>query len=165
MQDRQHGAATRRIEELRRVPARRERAGFRFAVTHDAGDDRVGAVERDPEGMRQTIAELAAFVQGSRHHRAEVAWEASRPGELVHQLREPLTIAAQLRVVLRERSLEEEISENSRSAVSGADDQRHVGIDVADQAVQMRIDEVEPGLRAPVSEQSWFDMLRTKRLA
>ena len=45
VQDRQHRAVAHRIDELVRVPRRRERSGLRLAVAHDAGDDQVGVVE------------------------------------------------------------------------------------------------------------------------
>jgi hypothetical protein len=33
------------------MPARREGAGFRFAVAHDASDEKIRVVERSAEGM------------------------------------------------------------------------------------------------------------------
>jgi len=35
------------------------KAGFRFAVADDAGDDEIGIVERGPEGMAQRVAQFA----------------------------------------------------------------------------------------------------------
>ena len=49
MQDRQHGAVGDRIEQLVGLPCGRQRAGFRFAVADDAGDDQIGIVEAAPK--------------------------------------------------------------------------------------------------------------------
>ncbi len=46
-------AVGRRVLELVRVPARRERAGLGLTVADDAGDDQVGVVERGAEGVRE----------------------------------------------------------------------------------------------------------------
>ncbi len=53
VQDRQHGAVSRRIEELVRVPRRGERPGLGLAIADDAGDDQVRIVERRAVGMRE----------------------------------------------------------------------------------------------------------------
>ena len=66
VQDRQHRAVARRVEELVRVPAGGERAGLGLAVADDAGDDQVGVVERGAVGVRQRVAELAALVDRAR---------------------------------------------------------------------------------------------------
>ena len=78
MQDRQHGAVAHRVEELVRVPAGGERAGFRFAIAHDAGDEQVGIVERRAEGVGQRVAQLAAFVDRAGRLRRDVARECRR---------------------------------------------------------------------------------------
>ena len=78
MQDRQHRAVGRRVEELVRVPARRQRAGLRLAVADDAGDDQIGIVERRAVGVRQRIAQLAALVDRAGRLRRDVARDAAR---------------------------------------------------------------------------------------
>ena len=45
MQDRQHRAVARGVEEFVGVPTCRKRTGFGFAVADDAGDDQIGIVE------------------------------------------------------------------------------------------------------------------------
>ena len=78
VQDRQHRAVARRIEELVRVPAVGERAGLGLAVADHAGDDQVGIVEGRAVGVRQRVAELAAFVD--RAGRLGAAWLGMPPG-------------------------------------------------------------------------------------
>ena len=94
MQDRQNGAVGARVEELVRVPARRERAGLRLAVADDAGDHEVGVVERSAERVRERIAELAALVDRAgrlgRDVRRDAAWER----ELAEELAQTVVVLA-----------------------------------------------------------------------
>ena len=73
MQDRQHRAIMRRIQELVGMPGRRERAGFGFAVADDAGCDQIGIVEHRAIGMDQRIAEFAAFVDRAGRLRRSIS--------------------------------------------------------------------------------------------
>jgi hypothetical protein len=62
VEDRQHGAVGRRVEELVAVPAGGERAGLGLAVADDAGDDQVGIVERRAEGVAEArLSSLCCF--------------------------------------------------------------------------------------------------------
>ena len=78
VEDRQHGAVVRRVEELVAVPARGQRAGLGLAVADDAGDDQIGVVERGPEGVAEAVAQLAPFVDRARRLRRDVAGNAAR---------------------------------------------------------------------------------------
>ena len=53
----------------------------------------------------------------------------------------------------------------SRAAVPGPGDVDRVQIELFDQAVHVDIDEVQPGRRAPVAQQSRLDVLELERLA
>ena len=87
-----------RIEKLVRVPAGRERSGFRFAITDDAGDEQIGIVERRAKGVRQRVAQFPTLVNRAGRLRRDVAWNA--PGE--RELREE---ALDRKSVCRERVL------------------------------------------------------------
>ena len=77
VEHRQHGAVARRVEELVRVPARRERPGLRLAVTDDADREEIGVVEDGAERMRERVAELATFVDRAGRLRRGVARDAA----------------------------------------------------------------------------------------
>ena len=62
VQDRQHGAVMRRIQELVGMPGSGERTGFGLAVADHAGADQVGIVECGAIGMHQRVTEFAAFM-------------------------------------------------------------------------------------------------------
>ena len=53
VQDRQHRAIARRVQEFVRVPARGQRPGLRFAVADHAGDDEIGIIKRRAVGVGQ----------------------------------------------------------------------------------------------------------------
>src|SRR5207237_6272220 len=109
VQDRQHRAARRRVQELVGVPRAGGRPGLRLAVADDACDDQVGVVERGAERRRQRVAELAALVDGPRHDRSEVAREASGRGEAADQADEPFAIAGELGPYVLRASIDPEV--------------------------------------------------------
>ena len=78
MQDRQDGAVAHRIQELVRVPARRQRSGLGLAVADDTGDDQIRIVECGAIGVREGVAKLAAFMNGAWGLRCDVARNAAR---------------------------------------------------------------------------------------
>ncbi len=62
VEDRQNHPVGRRVQELVGMPARCQRSGLRFAVADDTGHDQIGVVEGRSVGMREGVAEFAAFV-------------------------------------------------------------------------------------------------------
>ena len=71
-----------RVEELVAVPAGGQRPGLGLAVADDAGDDQVGVVEGRAVGVRQGVAQLAAFVDRAGRLRRDVAGNAAGEREL-----------------------------------------------------------------------------------
>ncbi len=164
MQDRQDSAVGYRIQKFVRVPAGRERPGLRFAVADHARDDEIRVVERGAVSMRQRVAELAAFVDRPRRFRRGVTRDAARERELFEQPPQPVRVFRHVRVVLAVRAFEVRVRDHRRAAVPRAADVDHVQVVLVDDAVQVRIDEVQSGRRAPVPEQAWLDVLDRQRL-
>ena len=163
VQDRQHGTVVRRIQELVRLPARRERAGLGLAIADDAGDDQVRVVERRPVGVRQRVAQLAAFVDRAGRFRRDVARDAARPRELAEQPAQPAAVALDRGVVLGVRAFKVGARHDARPAVPGADDEHQVQVVVGDEPVQVHVEQVQPRRRAPVAEQPRLDMCQHER--
>ena len=159
MQDRQHRAVAHGIEELVRMPARRQRPGLGLAVADDAGDDQVGIVERRAVGVRQRVAELAALVDRARRLRRDVARDAAGEGELGEEPLHPLLVLRDVRIDLAVGPLEIGVGDQPRAAVAGAGDVDHVEVELFDQPVEVDVDEVEAGRRAPMAEQARLDVL------
>ena len=165
VQDRQHGAVARRVEELVRVPARGQRPGLGLAVADDAADEQVRVVERGAVGVHERVAELAALVDRARRLGRDVARDAAGEGELAEQLAHALRVARDVRVDLGVGALEVRVGDEPGAAVARAGDEDRVEVARDDHAVQVRVEEVEPGRRAPVAEQPRLDVLERQRLA
>ena len=163
VQDRQHGAVGGRVEELVRVPTCGAGPGLGFAVADDAAGDQVGVVEDGAVGVQQAVSELAALVDRSGRFGRRMARHAIRPGELVEQLPETGDIEGDLGVELAVGAFEVGVGEDARTAVAGTGDVDHIEVALANHPVQVRVDEVQPRSRAPVSEQPRFDVLQLER--
>ena len=153
MQDRQHRAVGGRIEKLVGMPRRGQRSGFRLAVADDAGDDEIGIVEHRPERMAERIAQLAALVDRARALRRCVAGNSSGKRKLKKELPQPGLILADVGIDLAVSALEVSVAHDGRAAVPGAGDVNHVEVVFLDDPVQVHVNEVLPGGRAPVSQQ------------
>ncbi len=85
VQDRQHRAVARRVQEADALPRALERTGLRLAVADDRDGDQIRVVEHGAEGVREHVAELAALVDRSRRRDADVAGDAARRRELAEE--------------------------------------------------------------------------------
>ena len=128
MQDRQHRAVAHRIEKLVGVPSGGQRAGLRLAVADHAGDDQIGVVERGAVGMRQGVAQLAAFMNRTRRLRRDMAGDAAGKAELLEQAPHPFLVLRNVRVNLAIGALHISVSHQGRTAVSRPDDVDHVQV-------------------------------------
>jgi hypothetical protein len=165
VQDRQDGAVGAGAQELRSVPARRERPRLRLAVTDDARDQQVGIVERRAERVRERVAELAAFVDRARGLGRGVTRNAARERELAEEDLQTVLVERHMRIELAVRAFEIRIGNHAWSAVAGAGDVDGIEITRADGAVEMHVDEIEAGGRAEMAEQPGLDVLRLERFA
>ena len=80
VQDGQHRAVARRVDELVRVPAGGERPGLRLAVADDAGDEQVRVVEGRAVGVRRARSR-ARPPRGSTPASPARRGSGSRPGK------------------------------------------------------------------------------------
>ncbi len=83
MQNRQHRTIMHRIQKLVGVPGRREWPRFRFAVAHDTGDDQIRVVEGGAVGVRDGVAQFAAFMDRAGGFWCHVARDTTRKRELL----------------------------------------------------------------------------------
>src|SRR5436190_23472905 len=100
VEDGEDGAVARRVEELVRMPARRERTALRLAVADDARSDEIAVVEHRAVRVRDRVSELASFVNRSGRLRRDVARNAARKRELLEELLQPVRIRRDVRVEL-----------------------------------------------------------------
>jgi hypothetical protein len=135
------------------MPSSGQRTRLRLAIADDAGDDEIGIVEHRPERMAERIAQLAALVDRARALRRCVAWNSSGKRKLEKELPKPGLILADIGINLAVSALEISIAHDGRAAVPGAGDVNHVEVVFFDDPVQVRVNEVLPWGRSPVSQQ------------
>src|SRR5690606_25826839 len=143
----------------------RQRAGLRLAVADDAGHHQVRVVERGTVRVREAVPQLAALVDGAGHLRRDVAGDAAGEGELAEQVAHAVGVPGDVRVALGVGALQPGVRHGRGAAVAGTDDVDHVLVALADDPVQVREAEVQPGRGAPVAEQPGLDVVRAQRLA
>ena len=153
VQNGQHTAVAHGIEEFVSVPTRGQRPRFGLTVADDAGDDQIWIVEHRPERMAERIAQLAALVDRARALRRSVARNTAGKRKLEKELPQSGLIRADVGIDLAVRALEIRVAHDGRAAVAGAGDVDHVEVVLLDDPVQVHVDEVLPGGRAPVSQQ------------
>ena len=163
VEDRQHRAVARRVQEFVGVPARGQRASLGFAVADDTGDNQVRIVERGSISVGQRIAELAAFVDRPWRFRRDVTWNAVGPGELAEQPLHPVPATIDIRVDLGIGSLQVGVRHQARAAMARTDNADHVQVIQLDQAIEMDVDEIQPRRRAPMAKQARFEVFQPKR--
>ena len=164
VQDRQHGAVGQRIEHLGGLPCGRQRSRFRLPVAHDASHDQIGIVEHRTEGMAERVAELPALVNRSRRGRRYMAGDSTRKRELLEQLLQPGFVLSDIRIHLAPRSLKIHIAHDRWPAVTGTGDVEHVEVILLDDPIQMHVDEVLAGCRAPVPDHQRLHVRELQRL-
>src|SRR5439155_23116465 len=86
-------------------------------------------------------------------------------GEIADQVREAREVLAVAVEVFGESTFEVQVGEDGGRSVAGSYDQQDARSGVLYQTVEVRVNQVESGLRAPVAEQTRFDVGRFKRLA
>ena len=121
---------------------------------------RSGIVEGGAIGMRQRIAQFAAFVNRAGRFRRDMAGNAVGPGELAKQPLQSVPAALDRRIALGVGAFEIAVRHDARAAVAGTNDVDHVQIVLLDQPVEVDIEEVQSRRRAPMTEQAGLDVLR-----
>ena len=165
VEDRQHGAVDRRVEELVGVPAGGQGAGLGLAVAHHAHGHEVGVVERGAVGVGQGVAQLAALVDRPGRLGGGVAGHATGERELAEQGPHAGLVLGDRRVQLAVAALEVGVGDHGGSPVARAAHEDHGEVAGADHPVEVGVGEVEPGGRAPVAQQAGLDVFRPQRLA
>ncbi len=164
VQDGQHRAVARRIQELVGVPTGSERAGLGFAIADHAAHQQVGIVERRAVGVHQRVAQLAAFVDGAGRFGRRVARDSAGKGELLEEPPHALGILRDVGIDLAVRPFQVSVGDHARAAVSRSADVDHVEVVLPDEPVAVDVDEIQAGGGAPVAQQAGLDVFELQRL-
>jgi hypothetical protein len=165
VQDGQDRAVRDRVEELVGVPRCREWTGLGLAVTDDAGHDEIRVVQGRPERVGERVPQFATLVDRSGRLRCDVARDATGERELAEQLGHAGLILAEQRVDLAVRALQPYVRDQPWTTVAGSGHVDDLAAAGADDAVQMGVEQVQPGCGAPVAQQPRLDVLGPQRLA
>jgi len=155
----ENGAVARRIQVADALPRPFEGPRLGLAVTDDRDRDEVRVVHDRAERMREDVAELAPFVNRAWGGRAHMARHAAWGRELAKELAHPGETERHARVDLRVRPFEVDVREHRRPAMAWPCEEDDVRAVPANDAVQVRVDEVQPGRRPPVAEQTRLDVV------
>lgn len=165
VQDGQHRAIARRVQEADRLPRRGQRPGFSLAVADHGGHDQRGIVERGAEGMREAVTEFAALVDRARHMRRAVRPDAARGRKPLEQARHAGFVPRAFGVAFRIMAVQIGVRQHRGGAVAGTAYIHQVQVVLADQAIQVGECEGLAGAGAPVPQDSPLDVRRRQRLA
>ena len=165
VKDRQNHPVGRRVQELVGVPAGGERSGLGLAVTDNGCDEKMRIVECRPIRVGQRVAEFATLVDGARCLRRDVRGDSARKGELLEQSCDTGIVQRNIRVSLGVGAFQEACSDQRRAAMAGADDIHRGLLSGADHSVEMSVQKIQSRRRAPMTDQSVFDVVAVQRLA
>src|SRR6185369_6457379 len=91
---------------------------FRLAGANNARDDHIRVVERHPIRVRKAVPELAAFVNGARRLRCNVAADMAGEGELLEELAHAFLVLALVRINLGVSAFEVRGAEDAGRSVA-----------------------------------------------
>ena len=165
MQNGQHHSITQNVHEFVRMPTRGQRTGFGFTIANHATHQQVGIIKRCAKRMQQRVAEFTAFVNGTGGFWCNVAGNSTRIRKLREQFCEPGGVARDVRIRLRVRAFEIRIGHHAWPAVPGASNENCIQIARADDAIQVRVHEVQTRRGAPVTKEAGFDLINCEWLA
>src|SRR5215467_7830568 len=141
------------------MPACRQRSSFRLAIADDAGNDQIGIVESCSVGVRDGIAEFAAFVYRTRRLRRHVARDAAGERELGAQALQALFVARDVRINLTVGSLEIGIRDEAGPAKPRAGNVDHVEGVLLDHPCQVNVDEIDTWCGSPRTQKPRLDVI------
>src|SRR6266436_556527 len=90
--------------------------------------------------------------------------DAARKGELFEKALHSALILGDVRINLAVSSFKVSVGHQTRPAVARAGDVKHVQAVFLDDAIEVDVDEIQPWRRAPMAEQTGFDVLALERL-
>ena len=114
--------------------------------------------------MAERVTELATFVNRARRLGRDVTGNAAGEGELFEHAFQALFILRNLWIDFAVRPFEPGVRNDPRAAVARTDDVDHVQVALLDHAIEMNVNKVETGRRAPMTHQTRLHVLLLERL-
>jgi hypothetical protein len=143
VQDRQDGTVPYRIEELVGVPGGGQRARLGLAVADHARHQEPRVVERGPVGVREGVAQFAAFVDRSGGLGCDMTGDAAREGELPEEAGHAGRVPRDVRVRLGVAALQPGVRDHGGPAVTWSPDTDRVQVPCFHDPVEVRVDQIQ----------------------
>src|SRR6185437_10504167 len=138
---------------------RSKRAGFRFAITNDGGNNQVRIVEGGAIRVRQSVTQLTALVNRTWRLGCNMARHPPWETELLEQFPHPFLVLGKVGIHFAIRSLKIGVCHQSWPTVSRPGNVDHVQVVLPDDSIEVDVDEVQPWGSTPVTEQPRLDMI------
>ncbi len=158
MQNRQNNAVGLGVYQFVGLPRRSKRARLRFTIAHHSYSQEARVIQHGTISVRKRVAQLAAFVNGTRSLRRKVAWNATGIRELTEKLLQARLIIGDVRANLAVRAIKQGLRRASRSAVARTHQEDRVLAMVGNQAVDVPKQEVHARSCAPVTNQTMLNI-------
>ncbi|MPN00378.1 hypothetical protein SDC9_147572 [bioreactor metagenome] len=147
------------------MPGGGQGAGFGFSVADDAGGDQVRVVQHRSKGMGQAVSQLAALMDGAGRFRRHMTGDAAGEGELLKQLAHTVCVERHVGIDLRIAAIQPVLCHHGIASVPRPGQVDHIEIILSDHTVQMGIDKVLSGDRAPMTNDFVFDVFAAQWFA
>src|ERR1700729_3579 len=145
------------------MPGGCKRTGLRLAIAHGDGDNEIGIIERRSISMRDGVAKLAAFVNGTRRFWGAVRSDSSGKRELPEKLEQARFVATLVGIDLGVVAFEIAIGKCGGRAMTGAGEVYNVQVVFSDEPVQMNPNQRLAGIGSPVTKKPILDVFPLQR--
>src|SRR4051812_21745546 len=125
------------------MPTACQRTCFSLAVTDDACREQIGIIEHRPISVRQGVAELSAFMNGTGSLGSRVAGNAPRKRKLSKEFLQASLVLRNIRIQFGVRSFQIRLGDDGGSTVTRPSNENGIQVLVFDDPVQMHIKEIQ----------------------
>src|SRR5690606_1481801 len=164
VQNGEHRSIVAGVQKLVRMPRRRQCPGLGLAVTHHAGNDKIGIVQRGAVGVAKRISQFPALVDRAGNIRGYMAGNSPWKRELAKQGEHSCLVLRHGGIHFAVRSFEPSVGNDGRAAMARAADVDHIDVMSLDGTIQVNIDEVQAGRGTPMAKKPGLDMVDSQRL-
>ena len=151
MEDGKYNAIAHGVEEFVGMPRCSKGAGFCFAIAHHTGNDKIGVIKGCAIGMGKCITKLSAFVDGSWSFRRNMAWYAPWERELFEECHHAFFVSADGGVDFGIGAIKPSVGDEGGPAMAWPGDIKHTKAVLANQPVEMSVNQIEAGTGAPMA--------------
>ena len=151
MEDGKYNAIAHGVEEFVGMPRCSKRPGFCFAIANYACNDKIGVIKSCAVGMGKCITKFATFMNGAGCFRRNMAWYAAWERELFEECHHAFFVSADGGVDFGIGAIKPSVGDEGRPAMAWPGDIKHTKAVLANQPVEMSVNQIEAGTGAPMA--------------